>query len=90
MTTTRNNLHIEIDTYRLGHHLRIAYEQYVENAKFMREAGHERVAEEFDRLAQQAQDWADIFQHDIIDKVIVGDVSSDSSDRLYLTYHEVY
>lgn len=74
----------QTDTYRLGHHLRIAHEQYVENAKVMREAGLDRVAEEFDRLAREAQDWAEIFQHEDILKVTADD------GRLWVTHHNPY
>lgn len=81
ITTTTTT---QTDTYRLGHHLRIAYEQYVENAKVMREAGLDRVAEEFDRLAQQAHDWADIFQHEDILKVTA------EEGRLWVTHHNPY
>lgn len=81
ITTTTST---EMDSFRLGHHLRIAYEQYVDNAKVMREAGMERVAEEFDRLAQQAQDWANIFQHEDILKVIA------DANRLWVVHHNPY
>ena len=53
----------EMSLFTLGHHVGIARQRYMEDAKVMDEAGLTHMGDEFRRMANECGRWAEILQY---------------------------
>lgn len=75
-TTTHHNTtrhDTQVNMYTLGHHLRIAQEQYLNHAQVMDEAGENfhPVRDTFRRMAEECETLANALQHEDMKRIKV-------------------
>jgi hypothetical protein len=59
----------EMSLFTLGHHVGIARQRYLEDAKVMDEAGLTHVGDYFRRMADECGQWAEALQYGEVRKI---------------------